>query len=304
MRKLICLLFCLVLLTFGGNSFAWDFSKYSSTSQNSTFATSNYSPTSYAYAAPTAFATAWGCSSCQTLTTYAETTSYAVSGANRFSASATAYAEAESYPNFNCNEPPVCEDGDDDGVCDESDNCIADPNTPQEDYDDDQVGDVCDNCPDNANTDQADWDLNGVGDVCDPTGCDGYQLPECPDGIPTDPNADCTPQYPDFGTCEPVGCDDCPPPPCIDDIDQDLICDEDDPCPEDPTNTCDDPPPCDLTCQLAEACPCENDWVNHGAYVVCVGAFERDHRGEPGIGDVVNLAGNSDCGGSHVGTPN
>jgi len=251
MRKLFYLIICLGILTISSTAIAWDFSKYSSTSQNSTFAISKYSSISYSNAGATASAMSFGCGTCITLNTYAITSSYAASGSNWFSASATAYAEAESYPNFNCNEPPVCEDGDDDGVCDESDNCEFIPNTDQADADDDQIGDACDVCP------------NDPDDLCNE-----------------------------------------PPPPC-EDTDQDLICDEDDPCPDDYNNTCNDPEPeCDLTCQLAEACPCDNDWVNHGAYVVCVNTFERDHRGEPGIGDVVNLAGNSDCGGSHVGTPN
>jgi len=60
-----------------------------------------------------------------------------------------------------------CIDSDDDGVCDEEDNCPATPNPNQEDADGDGVGDVCDNCVDTPNPDQADGDGDGVGDACD-----------------------------------------------------------------------------------------------------------------------------------------
>ena len=94
-------------------------------------------------------------------------------------------------------------------------------------------------------------------------------------------DTDCTPQYPDFGTCEPTGCDDCPPPP--------PTCEED-----------------DTACLLEEACPCENDWRNHGAYVTCTVQFRNDNtiQGVPQLPDlehIVSDAGCSDCGGSHQG---
>ena len=151
---------------------------------------------------------------------------------------------------IHCEEPPVCDDFDGDGVCDESDNCEFVPNTDQTDLDDDQIGDACDNC--------VDIDHDQICDNVDP--------------CPNDPDPNCQEE-----------------PPCTD-TDKDGICDDKDPC---PTN--------DLTCLLELACPCENDWQNHGKYVVCVEEFERAHRGEPGIGDVVSIAGCSDCGGSHQG---
>jgi hypothetical protein len=58
-------------------------------------------------------------------------------------------------------------DTDEDGVCDDEDNCPNNANADQADADNDGVGDVCDNCPNNANADQADADNDGVGDVCD-----------------------------------------------------------------------------------------------------------------------------------------
>ena len=60
----------------------------------------------------------------------------------------------------------ACLDSDDDGICDEDDNCPANPNPGQEDGDGDGVGDVCDNCPDTANPGQEDSDGDGVGDAC------------------------------------------------------------------------------------------------------------------------------------------
>ena len=67
----------------------------------------------------------------------------------------------------------ICGDniGDNDGVCQPSDNCPEIPNPDQADRDRDGVGDACDNCPNNANADQADADGDGLGDLCDPYNC-------------------------------------------------------------------------------------------------------------------------------------
>ncbi|MCB9657537.1 MAG: thrombospondin type 3 repeat-containing protein [Sandaracinaceae bacterium] len=59
-------------------------------------------------------------------------------------------------------------DGDNDGVNNELDNCVSDPNTNQADADSDGVGDVCDNCPTIANFGQADANDDGIGDACRP----------------------------------------------------------------------------------------------------------------------------------------
>ena len=58
-------------------------------------------------------------------------------------------------------------DGDGDGVYDQSDNCPIVANPFQEDADADGVGDTCDNCPIVANPGQDDADADGVGDTCD-----------------------------------------------------------------------------------------------------------------------------------------
>ncbi|MBK9326535.1 MAG: thrombospondin type 3 repeat-containing protein [Hydrogenophilales bacterium] len=61
----------------------------------------------------------------------------------------------------------ACADGDNDGVCDDEDNCPADANSNQADADGDGVGDVCDNCKNTANPGQEDQNQNGIGDACE-----------------------------------------------------------------------------------------------------------------------------------------
>ena len=166
----------------------------------------------------------------------------------------------------------ACLDVDEDQVCDDVDNCLDISNSNQEDQDQDGVGDACDNCFQHFNDDQLDWDQNGIGDVCDPTGCDGYQLPECPDGSPTYPEADCTPQYPEVGIC----------------IDP---CDPDGPGGQDP----------DVQCILDRECPCGAPPPPHGDYQSCIVHWAQelvdDGIIEPGIGTCyVSIAADSECG--------
>jgi hypothetical protein len=61
----------------------------------------------------------------------------------------------------------ACIDSDDDGVCDDVDNCPANANPGQEDQDGDGKGDVCDNCPAVSNPGQEDADGDGIGDACE-----------------------------------------------------------------------------------------------------------------------------------------
>jgi len=58
-------------------------------------------------------------------------------------------------------------DGDGDGIYDQSDNCPIVANPGQEDTDTDGMGDACDNCPFEVNPGQGDADADGVGDTCD-----------------------------------------------------------------------------------------------------------------------------------------
>jgi len=81
-----------------------------------------------------------------------------------------------------CDCESTCTDTDEDGVCDDVDNCPETYNPDQEDTDGDGIGDACDNCtdtdgddvcddvdncPDTYNPDQEDTDGDGVGDACD-----------------------------------------------------------------------------------------------------------------------------------------
>jgi len=101
-------------------------------------------------------------------------------------------------------------DTDEDGICDDVDNCVDVANADQADCDDDGVGDACDddfpcddcadnggdtdgdticddvdNCVDVANTDQADADGDGIGDACEPVEPGDYALYFGPDASTT-----------------------------------------------------------------------------------------------------------------------
>ncbi|MHC4697706.1 MAG: thrombospondin type 3 repeat-containing protein [Planctomycetota bacterium] len=146
-------------------------------------------------------------------------------------------------------------DPDEDGICDDNDNCPYEANVKQTDTDGDLVGNVCDNCPQLPNNDQADRDFDSVGDICDncpdipnffqddtdedETGdecdlCPGFDdtLDDDDDGVPN--GCDICPGGDDTidtdGDGVPDFCDDCPldnP----DDTDSDSVCDSDDKCP-------------------------------------------------------------------------
>ena len=60
-----------------------------------------------------------------------------------------------------------CLDEDEDGVCDDEDNCPGVANSEQENSDGDSHGDACDNCPLVDNEDQLNSDNDSHGDVCD-----------------------------------------------------------------------------------------------------------------------------------------
>ena len=64
-----------------------------------------------------------------------------------------------------------CGDPDEDGICQQDDNCDFVFNPGQEDVDGDAVGDVCDNCPTEPNEDQDDRDGDAIGDACDKHYC-------------------------------------------------------------------------------------------------------------------------------------
>jgi parallel beta-helix repeat protein len=60
-----------------------------------------------------------------------------------------------------------CLDSDNDGICNDVDNCPYDNNPGQENFDSDARGDACDNCVQVSNDDQYDFDGDGVGNACD-----------------------------------------------------------------------------------------------------------------------------------------
>lgn len=68
---------------------------------------------------------------------------------------------ANGRPDIGAYELQGCADSDDDGACDEFDNCPFDCNQDQLDSDGDSIGDVCDNCPLNFNPDQDDDACSG-----------------------------------------------------------------------------------------------------------------------------------------------
>ena len=93
-------------------------------------------------------------------------------------------------------------DSDNDGVADDSDNCVDIANINQLDTDMDGLGDVCDtdddgdgvldsedNCPLSVNPDQLDTDGDGLGDICD-TDDDGDGISDQEDNCPLTPNPD------------------------------------------------------------------------------------------------------------------
>jgi hypothetical protein len=165
-------------------------------------------------------------------------------------------------------------DVDEDGVCADEDNCPNDPNPDQEDADEDGVGDVCDicpsdpdndtdsdgicadedNCPNDPNPDQINTDDDEQGDACDPD--------DDNDGV-HDGADNCSlvfnPGQEDF---DGDGAGDA----CDTDNDGDGIEDAVDQCPYTAPGEVIN----ETGCSIADLCPCDNTWKNHGSYVRCV----------------------------------
>jgi hypothetical protein len=79
----------------------------------------------------------------------------------------------------------LCPDTDEDGVCENEDNCPRRFNPEQVDSDFDTLGDACDNCPHDPNMYQFDSDFDGGGDACDKQNCVETGREIC-DGIDND----------------------------------------------------------------------------------------------------------------------
>jgi hypothetical protein len=223
---------------------------------------------------------------------------------------------------------PQCDDADEDGVCDDDDNCVDDANADQADDDLDGVGDVCDNCVYLTNSDQADFDLDGDGDVCDicpldpENDADGDGVCESDDVCPDDYDPGqgdndgdgagdvCDPDDDNDGVDD--GDDNCPldansdqtdtdgdgdGDACDSDDDDDGVPDGDDECPATELGALVD----EFGCSIDQYCPCENSWKNHGAYVSCVAHATNDFVDlglltETEKGEIMSAAGQSDCG--------
>ncbi len=111
--------------------------------------------------------------------------------------------DGDGYPNTNDAFPMDASewsDTDQDGVGDNSDNCVTVANPNQEDADANGIGDACegnndydndgipndvDNCPNTSNSDQANLDNDSLGDVCDPD-IDGDGIDNDQDVFPRD----------------------------------------------------------------------------------------------------------------------
>ncbi|MCP3978316.1 MAG: hypothetical protein GY716_03150 [bacterium] len=168
-------------------------------------------------------------------------------------------------------------DLDEDGICDDRDNCPGQGNPPQDDGDQDGTGDVCDpcpldpdddadgdghcaeddNCPNAPNANQQDQDGDGQGDVCDPcptdelNDADGDGLCADADPCPYDPqnNADGDNRCGDVDNCPTV------PNNNQHDSDEDGVGDVCDVCPGDPLNDADG----DALCGLVDNCPFDHN---------------------------------------------
>ncbi|MCP4601719.1 MAG: hypothetical protein GY847_14590 [Proteobacteria bacterium] len=187
-----------------------------------------------------------------------------------------------------CGDLDTCEGGDDNQNADGDslpDFCDVCPLDAENDADADGLCESDDNCPLVANTNQIDNDTDGLGDACDPDD-DNDGVLDDDDNCPYDWNEDQS----DFDG-DGVGdiCD-------LDD-DGDGVIDADDQCLGSAIGAA-----VDLGgCTIAQLCPCENNWKNHGAYVRC-NAHATEDFVEWGLitedekNAIMSTAGKSSCG--------
>ena len=163
-----------------------------------------------------------------------------------------------------CGDEDLCpldfyDDSDLDGSCDSDDVCPVDP---ENDADGDGLCESVDNCATVANASQDDADGDDIGDACEPDD-DGDGVSDDDDNCPMDVNAD-------QADTDADGAGDV----CDADDDNDGVMDGEDACLSTPSGEA----VLDNGCSLDEACPCEGDWKNHGAYESCVASSLKDLR--------------------------
>jgi hypothetical protein len=122
------------------------------------------------------------------------------------------------------------------------------------DRDHDGVSNWADNCIGSANSNQLDTDRDAAGDECD-TDDDEDQVADAADNCPLKANANQSDQDVD-GAGDACDLDD----------DNDNVLDANDVC----LSTAAGGVVGADGCSIADTCPCENSWRNHGAYVKCV----------------------------------
>jgi hypothetical protein len=148
----------------------------------------------------------------------------------------------------------------------------------------DGIDDPADNCRTVVNPDQIDTDNDGAGDACDTDGDDG--ILDGPDNCPLNANPTQTDSDRD-------GMGDV----CDRDADGDGVDDGQDSCLGTALGAAVDP----AGCSLAQLCPCDAAWKNHGKYVTCV-VDAVDHfiaEGRVALDDkgaIVSTAAQSSCG--------
>ena len=156
-------------------------------------------------------------------------------------------------------------DADTDGVCGDVDNCPLAENSSQTNTDGDEAGDACDTDDDNDGVDDGD-------DNC-PLVANAYQADFDGDGV---------------GDV------------CDSDVDNDGVIGGSDLCPDTVSGDIIN----ESGCSIANLCPCDNNWKNHGAYVKCVAHAANDFVdlgliSETEHDDIVSTAGQSSCGAKH-----
>ena len=216
----------------------------------------------------------------ETATTTIGNTTYTVSGFQTVSADADLVGSCFIAPDglgdfiseFTLTVSTVDPDSDDDGVPDSADacpghddnvdsdgdgtpdGCDACPIDAENDADGDGICESDDNCADVVNENQTDADGDGIGDACEPDS-DNDGVIDDDDNCPLDANANQADADGD-GTGDVCDADD----------DGDGVLDAGDSCMGTPAGA----PVLGNGCSVAQQCPCNNAWKNHGAYVSCV----------------------------------